>query len=48
MEDYLIDAKVEHKLWKRKMKKKVSIINKVTSATQKNLTQCCLKNIMKY
>lgn len=35
MEDYLIDAKVEHKLWKRKMKKKVSIINKVTSATQK-------------
>lgn len=35
MDDYMIDAKVQHKLWKRKMKKKVSLIDKITSTTQK-------------
>lgn len=35
MDDYLIDAKIQHKLWKRKMKKKVSLIDKITSKTQK-------------
>lgn len=35
MDNYMIDAKVQHKLWKREMKKKVSLINKVTSMTQK-------------
>ncbi len=34
MDDYLIDAKVEHKLWKKEMNKKISFINKVTSKTQ--------------
>lgn len=34
MDDYMIDAKVQHKLWKREMKKKVSLINKITSRTQ--------------
>ncbi len=34
MNNYIIDAKVSHKLWKRKMKKKVSLINKITSKTQ--------------
>lgn len=34
MDDYMIDAKVSHKLWKRKMRKKVSLINKITSKTQ--------------
>lgn len=35
MNDYMIDSKVEHKLWKIKMRKKVSLIDKVTSKTQK-------------
>lgn len=35
MDDYMIDAKVQHKLWKREMKKKVSLINKIASKTQK-------------
>lgn len=35
MDGYMIDAKVEYKLWKRKMKKKVSLIDKITSETQK-------------
>lgn len=34
MDNYMIDAKVSYKLWKRKMKKKVSLINKITSKTQ--------------
>lgn len=33
MDDYMIDAKVQHKLWKREMKKKVSLINKIASKT---------------
>ncbi len=35
MDNYMIDAKVQHKLWKREMKKKVSLINKVTTMAQK-------------
>ncbi|WP_434799625.1 EcsC family protein [Terrisporobacter vanillatitrophus] len=35
MDDYIIDAKVQHKLWKREMEKKVSLINKIASNTQK-------------
>ena len=36
MDDYMIDAKVEHKLWKRDMKKKVSLTSKLTSKVQEN------------
>ena len=35
MDDYMIDAKVQHKLWKREMKKKPSFINNITSQGQK-------------
>lgn len=34
MNDYMIDAKVEHKLWKRNMKKKISLVSKLTSKAQ--------------
>lgn len=34
MDDYMIDAKLEHKLWKRDMKKKISLVNKITSKVQ--------------
>lgn len=35
MEDYIMNAKTDHSLWKNKMRKKVSIINKITSKTQR-------------
>ena len=37
MDDYMIDAMVQHKLWKRKMRKNISFTNKFTSAAQKKI-----------
>ena len=35
MKDYIINAKIEHIAWKKQMRKKVSIVNKITSKAQR-------------